>query len=146
MSASPSSTGSADSQHDGHGDHADHGDHTAHYVKIYYALLVLLVISVVGPFIGDATGIKAITLLTAFGIALVKAFLVCKHFMHIHLDKKYVTYLLVTAVAFVGLFYAGVAPDVMEHHGRNWENTAAKQESVRALAEQAARGGEHGGH
>jgi caa(3)-type oxidase subunit IV len=133
---------SAETQHGDHGSHA-HGDHSAHYKKIYWILLALLVVSVVGPFVGDAFHMKAITLLTAFGIALVKAFLVCKHFMHIHLDKKYITFLLVAALMFMGLFYAGVAPDVMEHHGRNWENVAAKQETARALAEQAANPGGH---
>ncbi len=136
---------SAAAKHDSHehGSHGAHGDHSKHYVKIYWILMALLVVSIAGPEVGQAFHMKAITLFTAFGIALVKAYLVCKHFMHIHLDKKYITYLLVVAVAFIGLFYAGVAPDVMEHHGRNWENVAAKQEVERALTEQAAAGGAH---
>jgi caa(3)-type oxidase subunit IV len=106
--------------HPGH-DHGAHGggEHTHHpnYVKIWAVLLVLLVISVAGPFLE----IQVITLITAFGIALVKAYLVVKHFMHIDLAAKLVTYLVVTMLLFMLLFFAGTAPDVMESHGSNWE-------------------------
>jgi hypothetical protein len=45
------------------------------------------------------------------------------------------------------LFFAGVAPDVMEHQGQNWNNVAAKSEIERGLEEEAARAhGEHGEH
>ncbi len=106
--------------HDGHDDHGAHGgEHTHHpdYVKIWGILLVLLVISVAGPFLG----IKAVTLITAFGIAIVKAWLVVKNFMHIDIAAKLVTYLVLTMVLFMLLFFAGTAPDVMESHGSNWE-------------------------
>jgi hypothetical protein len=91
-------------------------------------------------------------LLTAFGIAIVKAYLVAANFMHLNIEKRYVSYLLLTALAFMMLFYAGVSPDVMNHRGRQWENVAAQQEVERALAaERAAHehghgDGEHGGH
>ena len=48
-------------------EHASHSP--GHYVKIWGILLVLFVISVCGPMIG----IRVITLITAFGIAVVKA-------------------------------------------------------------------------
>jgi caa(3)-type oxidase subunit IV len=104
----------------GHGEHG-HGDagghvHHPNYVKIWAILLVLLVISVVGPFFG----IKIVTLLTAFGIAIVKAYLVVKNFMHIDIAAKYVTYFVVTALVFMFLLFAGAAPDVMKPQGRNW--------------------------
>jgi caa(3)-type oxidase subunit IV len=100
---------------------AEHGhaaEHTHHpdYVKIWGILLVLLVISVAGPFLG----IKLVTLLTAFGIAVVKAYLVAKNFMHINIAAKYVTYLVVTMLVFMFLLFAGSAPDVMKPEGRNW--------------------------
>lgn len=105
-----------------HGDHGAHGEHTHHpnYVKIWAILLALLIVSVAGPFLG----IKLVTLITAFGIALVKAYLVVKHFMHIDLAAKVVTYLIVTMLLFMLLFFAGTAPDVMESHGSNWEKPA----------------------
>jgi len=126
-----------------HGSHGHGDDHVKKYTKIYVQLLVLFVISVLGPELGNITGSKAIVLITAFGIAVVKAYLVCAHFMHLNIEKKYIGYLLTTTVVFVFLFYAGVSPDVMEHHGRNWENVAAKQETERALKEIEARPAGH---
>ena len=126
--------------------HHDHeAEHIRHYTKIYVILLVLFLVSVAGPVVGSAVGSKALVLITAFGIALVKAYLVCAHFMHLNIEKRYIGYLLGTTLVFMFLFFAGVSPDVMEHRGRNWENVAAKQETARALAEHAAHGDEHGG-
>lgn len=143
MSASSATHGAhgTDAGHGGHDHGHDHGDeasHIKHYNKIYWTLIVLFLVSVAGPMVGDLLHNKVIVLITAFGIALVKAYLVCAHFMHLNVEKKYIIYLLSTALAFMFLFYAGVAPDVMEHHGRNWENVAAKQEVERALNQQAA--------
>ncbi|MEX2207529.1 MAG: caa(3)-type oxidase subunit IV [Myxococcota bacterium] len=102
-----------DHAHEAHGEHSHHPN----YVKIWAALLVLLVISVAGPFLG----IQIVTLITAFGIAIVKAYLVVKNFMHIDIAAKVVTYLILTMLLFMLLFFAGAAPDVMESHGSNWE-------------------------
>ena len=121
-------------QPDSHAGSHDHGDHTGHYLKIYGILCALFAVSVCGPLIG----IKWLTLITAFGIAVVKAYLVASNFMHLNVEKKYVAYLLCTALAFMFLFYAGVAPDVMNHRGRRWENVAAMHETERALAAHAA--------
>ena len=121
--------------HAGHDAHE--ADHVKHYTKIYITLLVLFLVSVAGPVVGGAVGSKALVLITAFGIALVKAYLVCAHFMHLNIEKRYIGYLLTTTVVFMFLFYAGVSPDVMEHRGRNWENVAARTETERALKEHA---------
>jgi len=94
--------------------HADHPH--INYVRIWQILLVLLVISVAGPMLE----IKAVTLLTAFGIAIVKAYLVAKNFMHLNVQPRFVVYMLVTALVFMLLFYAGTAGDVMKHSGDNW--------------------------
>lgn len=101
--------------------------HHPNYVKIWAILLVLLTISVCGPMLG----IKLVTLLTAFGIAIVKAYLVAKNFMHLNIERKIVLYALGACLALVALFYAGVAPDVMHHDGERWTNTSAKS-AVRA--------------
>ena len=121
--------------HAGHGGHG-HGEHAHHgpsYEKTFITLLVLLVISVAGPEIG----IKWLTLVTAFGIAVVKAYLVASRFMHLNIEKKIVSYLLLAALALLFLFYAGVSPDVMKHRGNNWENVAAQDEVERAMTEAA---------
>src|SRR5690606_9906637 len=109
------------------------------YVKIWVVLLVLLVVSVLGPLLE----VQIITLITAFGIAIVKAYLVLRYFMHLSVEPRYVGYTLAAMLAFVLLFYAGVAPDVQNHAGHQWTNVAAQAEVDRALAALAAdpRGG-----
>jgi caa(3)-type oxidase subunit IV len=98
-------------------DHAAHADHPhVNYVRIWQILLALLVVSVLGPMIG----IKIVTLITAFGIAVVKAYLVAKNFMHLNLQPRYVLYILGTTLVFMLLFFAGTAGDVMKHSGDNW--------------------------
>jgi len=99
-----------------HAEHAEHAGHDTNYVKIWAILLCLLVVSILGPFLG----IKIVTLFTAFGIAIVKAYLVAKNFMHLNLEPRYVVYLLTTMLIFMLLFFAGVAPDVMKDEGSNW--------------------------
>ncbi len=96
--------------------HEAHEDHSAYYIKIWAILVVLLVISVAGPFIG----IFWLTMVTAFGIACVKAYLVATRFMHITDEPRFVTYIVVTALVFMLLFFAAVAPDVMKPTGSNW--------------------------
>jgi heme/copper-type cytochrome/quinol oxidase subunit 4 len=68
-----------------------------------------------------------ITLVTAFGIAFVKAYLVAMKFMHLDREPKFVMYFVATTLAFMALLFAGVAPDVMLHDGKNWDHSAAKQ-------------------
>ena len=122
---------------------ADHGP--SHYVRIWKILLVLLVISVLGP----ELEIKIVTLITAFGIAVVKAYMVAKYFMHVNIERKYVHYILITGMSCMLIFYFGVAPDVMKHNGAQlnqvsaadtngkmvaqWKNVAAEDEILRQM-------------
>ncbi|MCG8557504.1 MAG: cytochrome C oxidase subunit IV family protein, partial [Proteobacteria bacterium] len=115
--------------------HDEHG--AAYYVKIWAVLLALLIVSIVGPMFG----IKLLTLATAFGIAVVKAYLVARNFMHLAIEKKYIVYLLCTTIAFMFLFYAGTSPDIMQHQGRLWQNVAAEKEVQRALGAGHGEGG-----
>jgi len=133
---------SAHGHDDGHGHGEDGGVAHAHhpnYVKIWAVLLVLLILSVAGPFLG----IKLVTLLTAFGIAIVKAFLVVKNFMHIDIASKYVVYFVVTALVFMFLLFAGASPDVMKAQGRNWEKPSWVAGTVHAPAEGGHAEGDH---
>lgn len=104
--------------HDDHG-HADHGP--GFYIKIWALLLALLIVSIVGPMFGHVW----VTLITAFGIAVVKAGIVAVYFMHLNIEKKYVWYLLYVMLFLMVLLFLGVAPDVMKHGGRNWVNKAS---------------------
>jgi caa(3)-type oxidase subunit IV len=108
--------------------------HHTNYVKIYFALLALLVVSVAGPLLE----IPWLTLVTAFGIAFVKAFLVIKYFMHLTVEKKYIGLLMLTMLAIMLIFVGGVSPDVMKHEGQRWTNTAAIESIQKGLKEQAA--------
>jgi len=101
-----------------HGHGAGHAPHR-NYVKIWAILLGLLVVSVTGPMVG----IRTLTLITAFGVALVKAYMVAKNFMHLDIEKPIVHWMLLIALAFMVLFYAGISPDVEKHHGENWKKT-----------------------
>ncbi len=109
-----------------HAENAEH--HEVNYVRIWQILLILLVISVAGPFLE----IQALTLFTAFGIAIVKAYLVAKNFMHLNLEPRYAVYLLLTVLVFMLLFFAGAAPDVMKHEGANWVKPRVHVESAPA--------------
>jgi len=106
------------------------------YKKIYIMLLVLLAISVAGPFVG----IKWITLITAFGIALVKARLVVQNFMHLKWEKKLARIVLAGSLLLMALFFFAVAPDIMKHDGANWNNDAAKAATVRGIPAPAHEG------
>lgn len=122
------------------GSGASHGtDHgPLYYVKIWALLLVLLLISIAGPMLGHVW----VTLVTAFGIALVKAGLVAAHFMHLNVEKRYIWYLLYTMLLAMGLMFIAVAPDVMKTEGRNWVNQAA----VNMIEHYHKEGPEGGGH
>jgi caa(3)-type oxidase subunit IV len=103
--------------------------HHPNYKKIYVTLLVLLAISVAGPLLG----IVWLTLITAFGIALVKANLVIQNFMHLRWEKRIMKWMLATSLMLMFLFFAGVAPDVMEHSGHRWVNDAALAATARGI-------------
>ncbi len=93
------------------------------YVKIWGLLLVLLGISVAGPLFEKPT----LALITAFGIAIVKAALVATYFMHLNVEKRYIRYMLYSMLLMIGLFFAGTAPDIMKPAGLRWQNQAVHE-------------------
>jgi caa(3)-type oxidase subunit IV len=97
--------------------------HHPNYVKIWAILVVLLIVSV----LGSLTHIRDVVLIAAFGVALVKAYLVAKNFMHVNVEKRWVPYLLIMCLLFIAILFAGVAPDVMKHSGLNWNKNPANQ-------------------
>jgi caa(3)-type oxidase subunit IV len=116
--------------HDSHGQHDGHGDaHHVNYKKIYFTLLGLLVVSVVGPFFG----ILWVTLITAFGIAIVKANLVIQNFMHLKWERRIAKWVLTTSLVLMALMMAGVSVDVLNHEGNNWETVAAQAAVERGI-------------
>ena len=111
--------------------------HHPNYFKIWIALCVLLAISIAGPFIG----IPWLTLATAFGIAVVKAYLVARNFMHLNVQPKFVIYMLSTVLVFMFLFFYGVAPDVMNDEGSGWIKPLNIAEAEAYAAREAAGSG-----
>ena len=111
--------------------HAEHNTHPAsnhgahhgpsYYVRIWALLLFLLVVSILGPMLEN----QILTLITAFGIAVVKAAIVCAYFMHLNVEKKYVWYMLFAMLLMVAVFFAGTATDINRPDGRNWINKGA---------------------
>ncbi len=126
-----------------------------HYVRIYALLLVLLAVSIAGPLVGErldadisifgyriGLGIT-LTLITAFGIAIWKASLVVKHFMHLSIERPIAKIFLAASVLLLALLWGGVAPDVQLHDGRMWENLAAKEAIERGIVDDHAGNDEH---
>jgi caa(3)-type oxidase subunit IV len=93
------------------------------YVKIWAILVALLVVSVVG----SMSHVRVVLLVAAFGVAVVKAYLVAKNFMHVNVEKRWVPYLLIMCLLFLAILFAGVAPDVMKQSGLNWNKNPASQ-------------------
>ena len=96
------------------------------YIKIWYWLLVLLAVSVAGPMLE----IPAITIITAFGIATVKAYLVAANFMHLKFEKKIIWFLLILSICLLGVFFFGTAPDLMMTEGDQWIDCIADKSCV----------------
>ncbi len=113
----------------------EHDTHDINYVKIWAILLVLLAVSVIGPMFE----IQALTLITAFGVACVKAYLVATKFMHINMTQRFIPYMVATGVVLMLLFFSGVAPDVMKSEGSGWVKPAWQAEAAAFAA------GDHGG-
>lgn len=101
--------------------HDDHDHGPMYYVKVWGILLVLFAISVIGP----ELGIRWVTLVTAFGIAVVKAGMVAAYFMHLNIEKRYIHWMLWSMLIFVFVFFAGIATDIMKPEGHNWKNEGA---------------------
>ena len=113
-----------------HAEGHEHDGHHTNYKKIYFTLLILLVISVTGPFLG----IFLVTLITAFGIAVVKASMVIRNFMHLKDEKRLMVWMLTSSLILMALMFAGLSVDILNHEGRNWENLAARAAIERGIA------------
>jgi caa(3)-type oxidase subunit IV len=98
------------------------------YVKVWGILVALLIVSV----LGSMSHIREVVLIAAFGVALVKAYLVARNFMHVNVEKRWVPYLLIVCLLFVAILFAGVAPDVMERSGLHWTKNPASQPATPA--------------
>jgi caa(3)-type oxidase subunit IV len=120
------------------------------YKKIYIILLVLFVVSVLGPELAEIFGLEGITrnllvLSTAFGIAIWKAYLVCAYFMHLKVEKIYAPYILLACLSLVFVFFFGTATDAMFPKGHNWDKPYSEEEARAAAVEFGSKHG-HDAH
>lgn len=122
------------------------GHNSPSYFKIYIMLLVLFIVSVAGPEVAHLIGFEKGTvpelvfiLITAFGIALVKAYYVLAYFMHLKFEKIYAPYLLLSMVAIMFVFFFGTATDAMKPEGHNWKKVEITLPEDRGFDH-------HGGH
>lgn len=102
------------------------------YLKIYIILVLLFIVSVIGPEVAPAFGAfaKPIVLLTAFGIAIWKAYMVCAYFMHLKFEKIYAPYILLACLSLLFVFFFGTATDAMFANGHNWVKPMDEKEKV----------------
>jgi caa(3)-type oxidase subunit IV len=104
--------------------------HHPNYVKIWAILVALLIVSV----LGSMSHIREVVLIAAFGVALAKAYMVAKNFMHVNIEKRWVPYLLIMCLLFIAILFAGVAPDVMKNSGLHWSKNPADQSAPSAAS------------
>ena len=128
---------SKSSSPDSHDDH--HG--VGHVVPIRYlvlngiALLILTVITVAAAQI-DFTqwDIYELNVIGAITIATVKAVLVCLFFMHLYWDRRFNSFVLVSSIAFVGLFMALAMLDTSEYAD---DKVRGDSETIQRLLDEA---------
>ena len=118
---------------------ADAHGHVAHpsYFKIWAILTALLVVSVTGTLLHLPIPTN-ITVTVAFTVAVIKAYMVARYFMHINIEKKYVAYLVGAMLMLMFLMVGAVSPDVLKHEGANWKNKAAADWVEKGLKEAPA--------
>lgn len=132
--AQTSHSKSSHSGHDGHG-------HERHYVIIWAQLVVLLLVSVFGPMVATHYGWHWLLLATAFGVAVVKAYMVAKNFMHLNVEKPIIHYIMAIGVALMVLMYGALAADVQKESGQHWKKSAGFHHSFTT-----SKPVEHGAH
>ena len=108
----------------GHGSAAHGESHEAHYVRIWAILVVLLLVSYFGPMVATKLGWHWLLLTTAFGVAVIKAYMVAKNFMHINVENRIIHFMMITGVALMVLLYGAIAPDIQKGTGQNWQKDA----------------------
>lgn len=105
-------------------EHAEHAGHheVGHVVSIKYltatcaALLVLTILTVAASqFDFTKYGLPEMNIVVALAIAVIKASLVCLFFMHLFWDRPINAYIIIVALAFVGVFIGFAMTDTFEY-------------------------------
>ncbi len=85
--------------------------HSRHYLTIWCWLMALVVISVAASAVLPKT--QALTLI--FAIAVIKALLVARNFMHMKNESAIIYAIMLVPLAFVIIFLFGLFPDFVYH-------------------------------
>jgi predicted PurR-regulated permease PerM len=100
------------------------------YIKTWL-ILVLLPLFSIGAFL---TGSRPLAIAVSVVIVLISTVVAMTRFMEIDRLPSFISYIFVTAVVFVGLFFFMVAPDVMKHDGQHWFKPAVQTDQEAAPA------------
>ena len=65
-------------------------------------------------------GIRAITLITAFGIALIKTYIIAAEFIHLKVEKRITTLIILSIIIIILIFYFNITPNIMKTSGQHW--------------------------
>ena len=84
---------------------------TRQTLVIWYWLMALVIVSVAASFVLP----KAEALVLIFAVALIKALLVARNYMHLKHEKALIYAIALVPLAFVIIFLIGVFPDFVYH-------------------------------
>ncbi len=85
--------------------------HSRHYLMIWFWLLALVILAVGAASLLPKTQAMALI----FSIAIIKAFLVARHYMHLKNEKALFYAIALVPLAFVIIFLFGLFPDFVYH-------------------------------
>lgn len=85
--------------------------HSRHHLTIWFWLMALVILSVAAASV--LPKLQAIGLI--FLIAIVKAFLVARHYMHLKNERAIIYAIALVPVVFVVIFLFGLFPDFVYH-------------------------------
>lgn len=85
--------------------------HSRHYLAIWYWLMALVILSVAAA----STLPKLQAMVLIFSVAIVKAFLVARYYMHLKHERVIIYAIALVPLAFVVIFLFGLFPDFVFH-------------------------------
>ena len=85
--------------------------HTRHYMTIWYWLMGLVIVSVLAASILP----KQQAMVLIFAVALVKALLVARNYMHMKTESTLIHAIVLVPLAFIVIFLIGLFPDFVYH-------------------------------
>ncbi len=85
--------------------------HSRHYLAIWYWLMALVVVSVAAASFLP----KRQALVLIFTVALIKAFLVARNYMHLKNERAIIYAMALVPLTFIIIFLLGLFPDFVQH-------------------------------